>query len=181
MGYVQYLIFKIENRKYAIELAYVNGTEQSYSVSPIPDAPFGIDGLINLRGKLVPVYSLRQRFGMDSVITNPAKSAIIAKTSRITMAYEVDEVEFIEQVNEDDIKEMPHIAGNEETSFMDKVLHIKNEIIVVVDVNKVLSADIIETLERMLEERSEAEKKAEEGRRAAELAEKEKELEEKEE
>ena len=181
MGYTQFLIFKIDNRKYAIELGYVNGTEQSYSISPIPDAPAGVDGLINLRGKLVPVYSLRQRFGMDSVITNPAKSAIIARTSRITMAYEVDEVQFIEEVNEDDIKEMPHIAGNEETSFMDKVLRIKNEIIVVVDVNKVLADEVIKTLERMLEERTEAEKKAEEEKRAAELAAKEKELAEKEE
>jgi len=49
------------------------------------------------------------------------------------------------------------------------VLNIKNEIIVVVDVNKVLSQEDIESLERMLEERSEADRKAEEERKAAEL------------
>lgn len=169
MSYVKYLIFKIENRKYAIDLVHVNGTEQNYSISPIPDAPFGVSGVINLRGKLIPVYSLRQRFGLDPEITDPGKSALIARTSGIMVAYEVDNVEFIEELDDSTIKEMPRMASNDDTAFMNKVLNIKNEIIVVVDVNKVLSQEDIESLERMLEERSEADKKAEEERKAAEL------------
>ena len=180
MSYVKYLIFRIENRKYAIELNHVNGTEQNYSVIPFPDAPFGIEGLINLRGKLIPVYSLRRRFGLNPKITDPGKSALIARTSGIMIAYEVDSVEFIEELNSDDIKTMPKMASNDETAFMNKVLNVKNQIIVVVDVNQVLSSEAIEQLEKMIEERTEADRRAEEERKAAELAAKEKELAEKE-
>ena len=176
MSYVKYLIFKIENRKYAIELNHVNGTEQNYSIIPIPDAPEGIQGLINLRGKLIPVYSLRQRFGLDPRITNPGKSALIARTSGIMIAYEVDAVDFIEELETDEVQTMPKMASNEETAFMNKVLNIRNQIIVVIDVNKVLSTDAIEALERLIEERTEADKRAEEERKAAELAAKEAEL-----
>lgn len=181
MGYVKYLIFRIGERKYAIELVHVNGTEQGYSIIPIPDAPDGIQGVINLRGKIIPVYSLRQRFGMDPRITGPGKSALIARTSGIMVAYEVDAVEFIEELNEEQVQTMPKMATNDETSFMNKVLNIRNQIVVVVDVNKVLSPEAIEALERMIEERTEADRKAEEERKAAELAAKEKELAEKEE
>ena len=179
MRYVKYLIFRIEDRKYAIELNHVNGTEQNYSIIPIPDPPEGIQGVINLRGKIVPVYSLRQRFGFDPKITSPGKSALIARTSGIMIAYEVDAVEFIEELEEDQIKSMPQMVENDETSFMNKVLNVRNQIVVVVDVNKVLSAEAIETLERMIEERAEADRKAEEERKAAELAAKEAELDEK--
>lgn len=173
MRYVKYLIFRIENRKYAIELNHVNGTEQNYSVIPFPDAPFGIRGLINLRGKLIPVYSLRQRFGMDPKITDPGKSALIARTSGIMIAYEVDSVEFIEELEADDVKEMPKMASNDETTFMNKIINVKNQIVIVVDVNKVLSPEAIEQLEKMIEERTAADKKAEEERKAAERAAKE--------
>ena len=177
--YVKYLVFRIEDRKYAIELNHVNGTEQNYSIIPFPDAPFGVQGIINLRGKLVPVYSLRQRFGMDTNITNPGKSALIARTSGIMIAYEVDCVEFIEEVDSTEIREMPKMASNDETAFMNKILHVKNQIVVVVDVNKVLSAEAIEQLEKMIEERTAADKKAEEEKRAAELVAKEAEMAEK--
>lgn len=173
MRYVKYLIFKIGDRKYAIDLVHVNGTEQHYSIIPIPDAPEGIQGLINLRGKLVPVYSLRQRFGMNPRIDNPGKSALIARTSGIMIAYEVDQVDFIEEVEADTVKEMPKMASNDETAFMNKVLQVGKDIIVVIDVNQVLSAEAIETLERMIEERTEAERKEEEAKRKAELAAKE--------
>lgn len=176
MRYVKYLIFKIENRKYAIELNHVNGTEQKYSINPIPDAPEGIQGLINLRGTLVPVYSLRKRFGLNPDITDPGKSVLIARTSGIMIAYEVDAIDFIEELEADEIQPMPKMASNDETAFMNKVLNIKNQIIVVIDVNKVLSAEEIEALERLIEERTQADKKAEEERRAAELAAKEAEL-----
>ncbi len=173
MGYVKYLVFRIDDRKYAINLIHVNGTEQQYSVSPIPDAPFGITGMINLRGELVPVYSLRMRFGRSSEITSPEKSALIARTSGIMIAYEVDNVESIEEVDESCVKEMPIMASNEETVFMNKVVQIKNQIIVVIDVNKILSDDAIESLERLIKQQADAEKKALEEKRAAELAAKE--------
>ena len=176
MRYVKYLIFRIEDRKYAIELNHVNGTEQNYSVIPFPDAPFGIQGLINLRGRLVPVYSLRQRFGLDPKITDSGKSVLIARTSGIMIAYEVDSVEFIEELESDDVKEMPKMASNDETAFMNKIINVKNQIVVVVDVNQVLSSEAIEQLEKMIEEKTATDKKAEEERRAAELAAKEAEM-----
>ncbi len=176
MGYVKYLIFRINNRKYAIELNHVSGTEQNYSVIPFPDAPFGIQGLINLRGKLIPVYSLRQRFGMNPEITDSGRSVLIARTSGIMIAYEADGVECIEEVDEDKVKNMPEMASNDDTSFMNKVLNINNQIIVVIDVNKVLSPEDVEILERMIEERIEADRKAEEEKKSAELAAKEDEI-----
>ncbi len=169
MGYARFLVFRIDDRKYAVNLVHVNGTEQEYSVSPLPEAPFGITGVINLRGDLVPVYSLRKRFGKSEGVLESGKTALIARTSGIMIAYEVDNVESIEELDEAEIRGMPQVASNAETSFMNKVIQVNNEIIVVIDVNQVLSNEAIEALERIIKNHVEAEKKALEEQRAAEL------------
>lgn len=173
MAYVKFLIFNIGNRKYAIDLVHINGTEQGYNIIPFPDAPECVEGLINLRGKPVPVYSLRERFGLDKKIDDPGKSVLLARTSGIMIAYEVDSVDCIHEMDNKDIKEMPRMASNDETLFLNRVIQIGKDIVVVVDVNKVLSNEAIEKIEQLIEERTEAERKAEEERKAAELAAKE--------
>ena len=62
----KYIIFQLGEEKYGMNLSYVNGIEQEYHIIPVPNAPEGIKGIINLRGLVIPVYSLRQRFGMDA-------------------------------------------------------------------------------------------------------------------
>ncbi|MBE5924643.1 MAG: chemotaxis protein CheW [Lachnospiraceae bacterium] len=159
MAYVKYLIFNIADRKYAMELVHVNGTEQNYSVIPIPDAPDNITGVVNLRGKIIPVYSLRGRFGLPTRIDNVNKSLMIVRSSSIMIGYEVDEVVNIEEIDTSDVNSMPQIAtfGGSDAVFMNKVLRVGQGIVVVVDVNLVIPDEDIERLERLIEERSKEE------------------------
>jgi purine-binding chemotaxis protein CheW len=163
MAYVKYLIFSIANRKYAMELVHVNGTEQNYSVIPIPDAPDNVTGVVNLRGRIIPVYSLRGRFGLPTRIDNDNKSLMIVRSSGIMVGYEVDEVVNIEELDTNDVNTMPRIAihGGADAEFMDQVLHIGQGIVVVVDVNRVIPDEDIERLERLIEERSKEEESTE--------------------
>lgn len=148
----KYIIFQLGEEKYGMNLSYVNGIEQDYHIIPVPNAPEGIRGIINLRGLVIPVYSLRERFGMDVRVENPAKSMLITMSSNIMLGYEVDAVLGIEEVAPEDISKMPFVASNEETSFMEQVLCVKEGIIIEINVNKVLSDDMEEALNQMVEE-----------------------------
>ena len=131
----KYIIFQLGEEKYGMNLSYVNGIEQDYHIIPVPNAPEGIKGIINLRGLVIPVYSLRQRFGMDARVDNPAKGMLITMCSDIMVGYEVDAV-----------------LGIEETSFMDQVLYVKNEIVIAINVSKVLSEEMEEALTSIVDE-----------------------------
>lgn len=148
----KYIIFQLGEEKYGMNLSYVNGIEQDYYIIPVPNAPEGIRGIINLRGLVIPVYSLRERFGMDVRVENPAKSMLITMSSNIMLGYEVDAVLGIEEVAPEDISKMPFVASNEETSFMEQVLCVKEGIIIAINVNKVLSDDMEDALNQMVEE-----------------------------
>lgn len=148
----KYIIFQLGEEKYGMNLSYVNSIEQDYHIIPVPNAPEGIKGIINLRGLVIPVYSLRQRFGMDARVDNPAKGMLITMCSDIMVGYEVDAVLGIEEMAPEDINKMPFVASNEETSFMDQVLYVKNEIVIAINVSKVLSEEMEEALTSIVDE-----------------------------
>lgn len=152
MEELKYVVFQLEEQKYAMNLMYVNGIEQDYHIIPVPNAPEGVTGIINLRGAVIPVYSLRERFGMDKRIDNPEKSLLITNSSGTALAYEVDAVAEIEEITEKNINAMPSVASNEETIFMEQVLHIGNDIVIAINVDKVLSEDTRNMVDQLIED-----------------------------
>ena len=83
---------------------------------------------------------------------NPAKGMLITMCSDIMVGYEVDAVLGIEEMAPEDINKMPFVASNEETSFMDQVLYVKNEIVIAINVSKVLSEEMEEALTSIVDE-----------------------------
>lgn len=148
----KFVVFQLEDQRYGMSLMRVNGIEQDYHIIPVPNAPEGISGIINLRGAVIPVYSLRERFGMDPHIDNPEKSLLVTNSHGILLAYEVDCVEEIEEVPDSKISLMPSVASNEDTAFMEQVLQIGNEIIITINVDKVLSEDVRQMVDQIVEE-----------------------------
>ena len=148
----KFVVFQLEDQKYGMSLMRVNGIEQDYHIIPVPNAPEGISGIINLRGAVIPVYSLRERFGMDPHIDNPEKRLLVTNSHGILLAYEVDCVEEIEEVPDSKISLMPSVASNEDTAFMEQVLQIGNEIIITINVDKVLSEDVRQMVDQIVEE-----------------------------
>ena len=151
MEELKYVIFQLGEQRYGMSLMRINGIEKDYHIIPVPNAPEGISGIINLRGSVVPVYSLRERFGMDKHIDNEEKSLLITYSSGTMLAYEVDAVEEIEEMRSEDVNPMPGVATCEETAFMDQVLHIRNDIVITVNVDKVLSDEAKNMVNQLIE------------------------------
>lgn len=146
----KYVIFQLGDQRYGMNLNSINGIEQGYFIIPVPNAPKGIKGIINLRGTVIPVYSLREHFGMPREVTNPEKSLLITNSSGTMLAYEVDEVISIEEMKQENINDMPKVASNEETVFMEKVLHIGTGIVIAINADRVLSEAMKKKVDQMV-------------------------------
>lgn len=151
MEELKYVVFQLGEQRYGMSLMRISGIEKDYHIIPVPNAPEGISGIINLRGMVVPVYSLRNRFGMDTRIDNPEKSLLVTYSSGTMLAYEVDAVEEIEEMRPENINPMPKVASSDETAFMDQVLHIGNDIVIAINVDKVLSEDAQNLVNQLIE------------------------------
>lgn len=148
----KYIIFLLGEQKYAMNLMYVDAIVQEYQIVPVPTAPEEIKGIINLRGSVIPVYSLKARFGLETTGSGSSGNLLIAQSSGTSVAYEVDNVISIEQIQPNDINLMPRVAANEDTKCMEEVLHIKNEIVISISVDEILSEEARSAVEKIIEE-----------------------------
>lgn len=132
------IIFCIGEGVYGIDVGRVMGIEKDIPVVSIPNAPECIKGIINLRGEVIPVYSLRERFHMPSNVELDTKELVIAKSHGVVIAIEVDLVKEIVEVEDDKIGKAPAIIKSQGTEYIESVAHVDDSLVIVIDVDGLL-------------------------------------------
>lgn len=148
--YIKPVVFKIEGQLFGVDINVVQSIEKQISIVPVPNSTAYIKGIVNLRGEVIPVYSLKRKFNMKD--ESYADSSIIINTGAVKLALEVDEVMEIGDVNGEDIVNMPSIINNDDTRFMDRVAHVGQDLIILLDVEKLLTDQEAESIKKMTED-----------------------------
>lgn len=133
------VIFKLGNEEYGLDIMLVNAIEKYVNMVRIPNAPAYIRGIINLRGDIIPVFNLRQKFGLPPRDLDDNTKLIVTKSQNILMAYEVDEVKEILEIPLSNISETPTIVKGPDTSYIKAVANINGRMLVLLDHNGIIS------------------------------------------
>lgn len=91
-GLSQLVVFGVADRRYALPLEQVVEVLRLVAVTPVPEAPPWVSGVVNLRGRLVPMVDLRPRMGLAPAEPDPAAVFLVAATARRTVAVLADSV-----------------------------------------------------------------------------------------
>ena len=150
MAEMRYIVFDLDNEVYSIDLRYVKEIEENYAIIPIPNCPSDIKGIIKLREEVVPVYSLRSRFGKSDSVENGR--LILTYIHGSVIGFEVDRIRGIEVVGEQDILPPPGLILNEETTYIDCILRVATGIVVNISVENILSETEVQALSEAISE-----------------------------
>ena len=108
----QYIVVRLENEQYGIDIKYVDNIVRQQRITRIPSAQHYFKGVINLRGEVIPVMSLRLKFGLEpDEYTNATRIIIIKPESQAAIGIIVDEVKEVVTLSPDEI-EKPTTADN---------------------------------------------------------------------
>lgn len=88
----QLVVFTLDERYYALDLAAVERTVRMVEVTPLPRAPDVVNGVINVQGRIIPVLNIRRRFRLPERAATPGDQLILARTARRPVAFMVDAV-----------------------------------------------------------------------------------------
>lgn len=153
----QQIIFKVGNGEYGMDVSQVNAIESLNNVVAVPNAANHILGIINLRGEVLPVYSLRTKFGMEEEPVGAATKIIVTRSNGVAIAFKVDEVKEIAELNDAQLSPFPDMARSAETAYADRVAHLENRLILLINQNALLheeeSAAISEFVSKAAENR----------------------------
>lgn len=151
MNETKQVIFKLDDEEYGLDIMNVNAIEKYTNIVRIPNASKFIHGIINLRGEVIPVYSLRIKFGLTTKSISEDTKLIVTKSNGMLIAFEVDSVAEILEISADMISEAPSIVKSMDTSYINRVANIDGRMIILLDLGGILSEQEKDHLEKMLE------------------------------
>ncbi len=134
----QYVLFKLADEIYGLDILQVETIEKIMDITRIPNAASYVEGVINLRGDVVPVISLRKRFSFSEIDNNDDTRIIIVNVDDVLVGLLVDSSSEVVQLSSDEIEEFPELSNNFENQFVLSIGKKENRIIMLLDSRKVL-------------------------------------------
>lgn len=151
--YIKPVVFKLGAEEYGVDISLVNAIERYQQIVPVPNSVSYIKGIINLRGEVIPVYDLRKKFNMPAYDgSGEERKLIVVKLPDLSIALEVDSVSEIHDFSEDNIVPMPVLVLNSDIQFFKRVANISGRLIVLMDVDYLLSREEMESVKKMKED-----------------------------
>ena len=139
----KYLTFELKGEIYGLEILKVQEIIGMMNVTRVPKTPEFIRGVINLRGKVIPVVDLRLKFGMETKEDTERTCIIVVQfqnaATAMTMGIIVDEVKEVINIESGLIEDTPSFGADTNTDFILGVGKVNQKVVMLLDVDKVLS------------------------------------------
>lgn len=135
----RYLTFLIGEECYGFEIKYVTEIIGIQAITEIPEIPEYVRGIINLRGKIIPVMDVRIRFKKESLEYNDRTCVIVVDVSEISIGFIVDQVAEVMSIPEEDVVDPPQIHKGTGNKYIRKIGKVGNSVKLLLDCEMLLS------------------------------------------
>ncbi|MCX8065350.1 MAG: chemotaxis protein CheW [Candidatus Hydrogenedentes bacterium] len=146
----KYLTFKLAKETYGIQILKVQEIIGLMSITSVPRTPDFVRGVINLRGKVIPVIELRKKFGMESIEDTDHTCIIVVQVNGpkglITMGVLVDEVSEVIDISDEQLEPAPSFGTNIDTAFILAMGKLADAVVILLDIDKVLTTSELSSI-----------------------------------
>lgn len=150
----QYLTFILAGEEYGVDILRVQEIKGWDSVTPIPNTPDYIKGVINLRGTIVPIIDLRHRFSLDAIPYGPTTVVIVLKvisdSGHRTMGIVVDAVSDVYNVASEEMKPPPDF-GAISIDYVKGLATVDEKMVIALDIDRLLNSGVVKTVDTALQ------------------------------
>lgn len=137
----KFLTFYLSAEEYGIEIAKVNEIIGMMSITRVPRIPDFLRGVINLRGRVIPVVDLRMKFGMEAKESTSETCIIVVTIFGVHTGFIVDRVSEVLDIAVSDIDDVPSFGAGINTDYMLGIGKSQNKVRILLSIDKVLSVD----------------------------------------
>lgn len=148
----KYLTFTLAEEEYGIGILKIKEIIGMMSITTVPQTPEYVKGVINLRGKVIPVIDLRLRFGIVSIDYTERTCIVVVEiegtTGTVQIGIVVDSVSEVLNIKRDDIEDTPTFGTKLDTEYILGMAKMEGGVKILLDIDKVLSVEEIADLEK---------------------------------
>ena len=135
---LQWVTFRLGNETYGINVMQVQEVLRYTDIAPVPGAPPWVLGIINLRGNVVTVIDTCQRFGLNPIDISDNTRIVIIEAEGQVIGILVDSVAEVVYLRQSEIESAPNVGNEESGKFIQGVANRDGELLILVDLNKLL-------------------------------------------
>ncbi len=143
----EYLTFVLGKEQYGIEILKVQEIRGYDAVTQIANMPSFIKGVVNLRGKIVPIVDLRIKFNLGNVEYNEFTVVIILNLGGRIVGIVVDGVSDVRELQEEHLREVPALVTRIDTKYIVGLATVEEEMLILVDIEKLMTSDEMQLLD----------------------------------
>lgn len=145
----KFLTFVLGKEEYGIEITRVREIIGIVEITPVPKAPSFIKGVINLRGKVIPIVDMRTKFSMEQVEFTSETCIIVVEVNERLMGILVDTVSEVLDIQANDIEPPPSFGSGLSTMFILGMAKIKGDVKILLNIDEVLNASELISIDEL--------------------------------
>ena len=135
----QLVVFDLAREHYGVDIAAVEGIIKMQAITVVPQAPAFVEGVTNLRGKVLPVVDLRRRFGLPAADATKETRIVVVEMNGVTVGIVVDGVSEVLRVEPEAIEPPSPIVTTIDSAFIRGIAKVDQRLIILLDLAKILS------------------------------------------
>ena len=136
---LQIVTFRVGEEDFSVSILKVQEIIRMSEITKVPRSPDFVEGVINLRGKVIPVIDLRKRFGLEAAERNEDTRTIVVDCGGKVVGLIVDSVTEVLRLSKSTVEPPPDIVGGVDSEYISGVGKLDDRLVILLDIDKVLS------------------------------------------
>lgn len=143
---LQLVTFGLGSEEFAVDILAVQEINRMMSLTRVPQSPPEVEGVINLRGKIIPVVDLRKRFGMKQVDHNEQSRIIVVEVHGKVIGFIVDRVSEVLRISNKIVEPAPSMVCSVDSDFIAGVGKLDDRLLILLDLSKLFSGQQVSNM-----------------------------------
>lgn len=136
---LQLVTFEVANEEFAVDILAVQEINRMMELTRVPQSPPEVEGVINLRGKIIPVIDLRRKFAMPMSEKSEASRIIVVEVHKRVIGFIVDRVHEVLRISSDIVEPAPAMVCSIDSEFIAGVGKLEDRLIILLDIAKLFA------------------------------------------
>jgi len=141
MAKQQFIAFKLNDETYAADIKRVGGITEYRSITRLPNAPGFVEGVINLRGEIVPIINLKERFQLEKSEIDSNTRIILYQIDNKDVGFIVDEASQVVEIDDKNIDQTPLLFNEIQGDYLNGIGKLDGKIIILLNLEKVFTEE----------------------------------------
>ncbi|UZP68370.1 chemotaxis protein CheW [Desulfovibrio mangrovi] len=143
---LQLVTFSIGDEEFGVDILKVQEIIRTMEITKVPRAPEFVEGVINLRGKVIPIIDLRRRFGLTSKAHDKHTRIIVIEINNMIVGFVVDSVSEVLRIPASTVEPPPPVVAGMESEYISGVGKLQDRLLILLDLDRLLSNEDLNVL-----------------------------------